>query len=337
MPDAIQSACEALRPTTKTNVMELLQRLGHDVSHWQRKADGSPVDVPAANPAYCYDWAFGSPREGIVLCVWYRSIVPGGDRLVYHENMRTLDNELTAIASSSERSSNARDRARQQATRARHFDSLVRTAFGHLLPIHFIINDGDQADRDHLGETSSHARQRALDSMQWYVHRYDERTGDCEVVRGIKPTHDPADHAIEADDKGPEDARQLAAIKIRRGQADFRERLLSAWSRRCVVTECRVLGLLEASHIKPHAKEADYQTSNGLLLRADIHTLYDLDLLSVDQFMRVHLAEELQASEYQRYDGKKIDRRPDRSADAPSIDALAHRHARFMDKAIRHC
>lgn len=111
------------------------------------------------------------------------------------------------------------------------------------------------------------------------------------------------------------------------------EKLLAAWERRCVVTECRVVGLLEAAHIAPHAEATDYRTSNGLLLRSDIHTLYDLGLLAIDQHMRVKLADELLLSEYRQYDGKKIERRPSRFADAPSHEALAKRYAAFLEKA----
>lgn len=148
-----------------------------------------------------------------------------------------------------------------------------------------------------------------------------------------KLAQNAASTAVDFEGHGPEDARQIAVIKIRRGQADFRERLLSAWGQRCVVTGCAVLGLLEAAHITPHSEETDYRTSNGLLLRADIHTLYDLGLLSLDERMCVHIADELLASEYRCYDGKRIERRPDRSADAPSADALARRHTSFKQRA----
>jgi predicted restriction endonuclease len=52
--------------------------------------------------------------------------------------------------------------------------------------------------------------------------------------------------------------------------------------------------VLEAAHIRPHAEEPDYRTSNGLLLRADLHTLFDLHLLSVNpQTGKISVAPEL--------------------------------------------
>jgi hypothetical protein len=313
--------------------MDLLRDVGHDVSYWGVNSDGSAVETPAANPNYCYDWSFGSATEGIVLCVWHEILRVERDSIVYSEPMRTHSERLYAIASDPKRSPKEKNRARQQATRARDFYGLVQLAYEQLLPVRLIINEGSIRSRSELGSDTSKVTLRKLDDGSWYVHDYNEKTGEGLIVRGLKPARDQVDTAaLETgdDDRGPEDAQQLKAIKIRRGQRDFRDRLLSAWSRRCVVTECRVDGLLEAAHIIPHAQETDYRTSNGLLFRADIHTLYDLLLLSIDEHMRIHLAPALRASEYKTYDGKQIRRRPDKYSEVPSVDALRKRHQKFL-------
>lgn len=313
--------------------MHLLREVGHDVDYWSVNADGSMVETPAANPNYCYNWSFGSAKEGIVLCVWHSLLREQEGRIVYSEPMRSLNEQLLEVASNPNRSVKDRDRARQQAARARDFYDLVRLAYDQLLPVRLIINEGDRRSREEPGANSSKVSLRKLDDELWYVHKYDEHAGEGLLIRGIKPARDVVDAVSSQtgdDDRGPEDVRQLRAIHVRRGQRDFRDRLLSAWSRRCIVTECHIEGLLEAAHIVPHAQELDYRTSNGLLLRADIHTLYDLGLLSIDEFMRVHLAPELKASEYKSYEGKRIRRRPDRFDDTPSPDALRRRHEVFL-------
>lgn len=318
--------------------MALLAEAGHSVDHWSRNSDGSAVAKPAANPNHCYDWSFGSASEGIVLCVWHESIRPVGELLVFSENMHALDLDLSAVANSGGRDPKDKDRARQQASRARNFDALVRTAYEKLLPVLFILNEGNRARSEELGAASSEVSKRTLDAEPWYVHEYNERTGDCLIVRGTKPARDVVDEENEGGDseyRGPEDRRQLKAINTRRGQREFRDRLLSAWKRRCVVTESRVEGLLEAAHITPHAEVIDYRTSNGLLLRSDIHTLYDIGQLSIDQNMRIHLTSTLQQSEYKIYHGKRIDRRPDSSLDAPSHEALSMRHKKFVDELMK--
>lgn len=69
------------------------------------------------------------------------------------------------------------------------------------------------------------------------------------------------------------DPRVLRKIYLRRGQPAFRQRLLAAYDGRCVVTGCNVVEALEAAHITPYSADGEYATSNGMLMRADIHTL----------------------------------------------------------------
>jgi hypothetical protein len=79
-------------------------------------------------------------------------------------------------------------------------------------------------------------------------------------------------------------------IRERRGQQQFRESLRDRYGDRCLLTGCKVLAVLEAAHIKPYRGELDNHPENGLLLRADIHTLFDLDLLGiVPEGLRVEL------------------------------------------------
>ncbi len=93
---------------------------------------------------------------------------------------------------------------------------------------------------------------------------------------------------------------------------------------------CRIEALLEAAHIRPHAVEPNYDTRNGLLLRADLHTLYDLHLLGVDEFGNVALSSEVTDLYYKELVGKA--RRitpPDHSEDRPSEDDRKARMALF--------
>lgn len=78
-----------------------------------------------------------------------------------------------------------------------------------------------------------------------------------------------------------EDARQreLRAVFLRRGQEKFRKDLINAYKSRCAVTGCNIVEILEAAHIIPYRGEHTNRCNNGLLLRADIHTLFDLGLL----------------------------------------------------------
>lgn len=88
------------------------------------------------------------------------------------------------------------------------------------------------------------------------------------------PTFDPADQT---------DAREkvLREVVRRQGQGKFRAGLIKAYEAKCAFTECPVLPTLEAAHITPYLGAATNRTENGLLLRADIHTLWDLGLMAI--------------------------------------------------------
>lgn len=132
----------------------------------------------------------------------------------------------------------------------------------------------------------------------------------------------------EGDDQIDDDEYRMQAIKTRRGQPRFRENLMQAYRGRCVVTGCAIKELLEAAHITPHAKRSDYRVSNGLLLRADIHTLFDEGLLTVDERCRVVVSPLVKDLAYRHYDGKII-QTPDKSTDQPNADSLKARFQRL--------
>jgi putative restriction endonuclease len=93
-------------------------------------------------------------------------------------------------------------------------------------------------------------------------------------------------------------------IHARRGQDTFRKTLLLQFGDTCLVTQCRLPELLEAAHISPYRGEKDHHPSNGLLLRADIHTLFDLNLLGIDPAtLQVHLHPALHGQGYDAYAG----------------------------------
>jgi hypothetical protein len=86
------------------------------------------------------------------------------------------------------------------------------------------------------------------------------------------------------DSKSTNEARKKVwrSIVLRRGSQQFRGELLDAYNGACCVTRTRAAEVLEAAHIKPYSKKGASTTANGLLLRSDIHILFDLYLLSID-------------------------------------------------------
>lgn len=111
-------------------------------------------------------------------------------------------------------------------------------------------------------------------------------------------------------------------IAQRRGQKQFRTSLLAAYGRRCAVTTCSAAPALEAAHIATSAGADINSVSNGLLLRADIHTLFDLGFLAVhDRDHSVLVSPELDGTEYVELAAVRL-RLPSRTVDHPSESAL---------------
>lgn len=137
----------------------------------------------------------------------------------------------------------------------------------------------------------------------------------------------------ENEETSPPDKVQERAIKIRQGQGKFRDALLRAYSATCAISGCEIVELLEAAHIRPHAEKPNYAVTNGLLLRADLHTLFDLGMLALDAQLRVELAPLLLSSEYKKLEGKQL-RRPSLSSQMPNKEALEQRYRDFQAKHL---
>ncbi len=113
-----------------------------------------------------------------------------------------------------------------------------------------------------------------------------------------------------------EDTRERVERSIvqRRGQSKFRQHLLEAYDRRCAITGFGAEQTLEAAHIYPYRGDDTHKVGNGLLLRGDLHTLFDLYLLTVHpKTKRVYLAPELRSTEYGELNGKRVNLPQDRS------------------------
>lgn len=101
--------------------------------------------------------------------------------------------------------------------------------------------------------------------------------------------------------------RVLMQVAMRQGQFNFRSLILVAYEEKCAVTGCSTVDVLEAAHIVPYRGIHTNRADNGLLLRSDIHTLFDLGRLWIDPAtMTVRLARDMRDSDYGRYEGIKI-------------------------------
>lgn len=72
----------------------------------------------------------------------------------------------------------------------------------------------------------------------------------------------------------------LRMMKFRRGQEAFRNAAMANWEGRCAITGSTMA--LEACHIQSHANKGGYALENGIVLAADLHTLFDSGNLSIE-------------------------------------------------------
>jgi hypothetical protein len=129
------------------------------------------------------------------------------------------------------------------------------------------------------------------------------------------------DPSLDLDER----TRGLMPVVLRQGQPEFRNRLIEAYGGRCAITDCDAIDALQAAHINPYLGPKTNHVTNGLLLRADIHTLFDRGLLAIDdERMTVILHPTLKATAYGYLDGTAI-HPPAKAGQWPDKSALRHR------------
>ena len=88
---------------------------------------------------------------------------------------------------------------------------------------------------------------------------------------------------------------QPRLVEPRLGQGTFRVAVLDAYGRACAVTGEHSLPALDAAHIQPFAERGPHVVSNGLLLRADLHRLFDTGYVTVTPDRRFEVSPRLRA------------------------------------------
>jgi predicted restriction endonuclease len=129
------------------------------------------------------------------------------------------------------------------------------------------------------------------------------------------------------------DARERTnrAIVQRQGQSKFRSELLKAYGGQCAITDCDAEAALEAAHIFPYLGTDTNHVKNGLLLRADIHTLFDLHLISIDpNTSKVVISSSVLNTCYKELNGKPLKSPKDYAS--PSPEAIARHYQIFLLK-----
>lgn len=125
------------------------------------------------------------------------------------------------------------------------------------------------------------------------------------------------------------DIRKISReLRLRRGQNKLRENLLYLYQNKCCITGSGIKQVLHACHILPHSETGINLTTNALLLRSDIHDLFDSNLIGIDpKSLIVRTNKSLCNTEYNKLDGLKLYDRVDGSS--PDKGALKYRWKLF--------
>ena len=126
------------------------------------------------------------------------------------------------------------------------------------------------------------------------------------------------------------------STRMRLGQGAFRVLVTDAYERRCAITGEKTLPVLEAAHIKPVIQEGPHDVRNGLLLRSDMHILFDAGLITVTPEMRIEISSTIQeqytnGKVYYSYHGESLRSLPPEQRLQPSPAFLSwHNESVFI-------
>ncbi|MFC2172545.1 HNH endonuclease [Acidobacteriota bacterium] len=115
--------------------------------------------------------------------------------------------------------------------------------------------------------------------------------------------------------------------RSRLGQGAFRILVTDAYGRRCSISGEKALPVLQAAHIKPFADEGPNHVNNGLLLRSDMHILFDRGYITVTPDYRVEVSRRIKeefdnGEHYYSHHGQPLIVLPQAPLDQPNHDFL---------------
>jgi len=151
-------------------------------------------------------------------------------------------------------------------------------------------------------------------------------------IRANRPepaiVRDPIDIAEPDSDVVPAQFGGAYLTRGRLGQSGFRLQILKNYENTCVFTGEHTLPVLQAAHIKPVSTFRNNAITNGVLLRADVHILYDQGLVGIDQDYKLRVSpvireQYLNGVNYYAHDGQPVRKLPEMQAHRPNRDHLA--------------
>jgi putative restriction endonuclease len=129
------------------------------------------------------------------------------------------------------------------------------------------------------------------------------------------------------DDSGLPRYGKDSLYKPRLGQGAFRVLVTDTYSRKCAISGEKTLPVLEAAHIKPYEKSGPHAISNGLLLRSDIHKLFDKGYLTITPDYHIEVSKRIKEQfengrDYYKFHGNNLVTLPSLSNQKPGKEFI---------------
>lgn len=163
----------------------------------------------------------------------------------------------------------------------------------------------------------------------WYLQEESVNTRDSD-----NDNLEDLESELDFDPENISDDRKRNIIESvqREGQAKFRAELLNVYNGKCAMTDCDVEAALDAAHIFPYRGTKSNYIANGLLLRSDIHKLFDQYLISINpNTNRIVISSNLLNTCYEELN-QKIVNFPQALSFHPSRQVLEWHYNSFLDK-----
>ncbi|MFI2298387.1 HNH endonuclease [Actinacidiphila glaucinigra] len=237
------------------------------------------------NPRYRYSWDSTVPNHarvavGHVIALWDGKVLIGVS--VIHDIATGTEEKTIYFCPECERAGFKRRRRMAPAYRCYQCEALFDTPGQKTKPVTTYRSHHGQSWIDGRGLLTGDELRNLCDSpssqlsmrpMRW------EKLQDALLER----TGEELLPDTEDDEWVPLPAgHKVSKVRVRKGQSAFRDRLLDKQGHQCAMTGPAPAAALEAAHLYSYAESGEHHDYGGLLLRRDIHRLFDLGQIAVD-------------------------------------------------------
>jgi len=236
-------ALSEFRPKTLRRIIDCVREASVDISDWER----------SDNPSHCYAWSFFQPGKVVVFNLWIENMLSENDKWMQRHNLRKRADKETG----------------PRKARARRMDRDARDAYENGLPVKVILLDRKRP-------TDERAAKRSLDTADWAVTNYNQRTGEWTVVRGATPVRFVDQYSV-AEGGGDEPKRRDVSGSTFVREREIRDQALSRAGGNCEYCGERGFEMangniyLETHHIVPLFEGGKDVVANVAALCANDH------------------------------------------------------------------